>query len=152
MIPLHMCCAAGRTKDALGSYSIFLFPIAIGLIVGFDSSAFYFFLILAVITVALNMVNKVKNEEDKDAEEPNAYVKVFRCFSFLVILLFVMAETMYRDNATLGAMVYALFAARGLMGLLTLTKRKPDRRMPDIVFNVLWLLFGALMLYFTYAG
>lgn len=123
-----MCCAAGRTKDALGSYSIFLFPIAIGLIVGFDSSAFYFFLILAVITVALNMVNKIRNEEDKDAEEPNAYVKVFRCFSFLVILLFVMAETMYRDNATLGAMVYALFAARGLMGLLTLTKRKPDRR------------------------
>lgn len=40
MIPLHLCCAAGRTKDALGSYSIFLFPIAIGLIVGFDSSAF----------------------------------------------------------------------------------------------------------------
>ena len=122
------------------------------LIVGFDSSAFYFFLILAVITVALNMVNKVRNEEDKDAEEPNAYVKVFRCFSLLVILLFVMAETMYRDNATLGAMVYALFAARGLMGLLTLTKRKPDRRMSDIVFNVLWLLFGAMMLYFTYAG
>lgn len=102
MIPLHLCCAAGRTKDALGSYSIFLFPIAIGLIVGFDSSAFYFFLVLAVITVALNMVNKVRNEEDKDAEEPNAYVKVFRCFSLLVILLFVMAETMYRDNATLG--------------------------------------------------
>ena len=49
-------------------------------------------------------------------------------------------------------MVYALFAARGLMGLLTLTKRKPDKRMSDIVFNVLWLLFGALMLYFTYAG
>mgnify|MGYP000012377144 FL=1 len=98
------------------------------------------------------MVNKVRNEEDKDAEEPNAYVKVFRCFSLLVILLFVMAETMYRDNATLGAMVYALFAARGLMGLLTLTKRKPDRRMSDIVFNVLWLLFGAMMLYFTYAG
>ena len=57
-----------------------------------------------MITVALNMVNKVRNEEDKDTEEPNAYVKVFRCFSFLVILLFVMAETMYRDNATLGAM------------------------------------------------
>ena len=64
MIPLHLCCVAGRTKDALGSYSIFLFPIAIGLIVGFDSSAFYFFLILAVITVALGMVNKVRNEED----------------------------------------------------------------------------------------
>ena len=150
MIPLHMCCAAGRTKDALGSYSIFLFPIAIGLIVGFDSSAFYFFLILAVITVALGMVNKVRNEEDKDAEEPNAYVKMFRCFSLLVILLFVMAETMYRGNATLEAIVYALFAARGLTGLLTLTKRKPDRRMADIVLNVLWLLFGAVMLYSIY--
>lgn len=145
-----MCCAAGRTKDALGSYSIFLFPIAIGLIVGFDSSAFYFFLILAVITVALGMVNKVRNEEDKDAEEPNAYVKMFRCFSLLVILLFVMAETMYRGNATLEAIVYALFAARGLTGLLTLTKRKPDRRMADIVLNVLWLLFGAVMLYSIY--
>ena len=137
MIPLHMCCAAGRTKDALGSLLDIFISDSYRLIVGFDSSAFYFFLILAVITVALNMVNKVRNEEDKDAEEPNAYVKVFRCFSFLVILLFVMAETMYRDNATLGAMVYALFAARGLMGLLTLTKRKPDRRMSDIVFNVL---------------
>lgn len=145
-----MCCAAGRTKDALGSYSIFLFPIAIGLIVGFDSSAFYFFLILAVITVALSVVNKVRNEEGKDAEEPNAYVKVFRCFSLLVILLFVMAETMYRGNATLEAIVYALFAARGLTGLLTLTKRKPDRRMADIVLNVLWLLFGAVMLYSIY--
>lgn len=150
MIPLHLCCAAGRTKDVLGSYSIFLFPIAIGLIVGFDSSAFYFFLILAVITVALGMVNNVRNEEDKDAEEPNAYVKMFRCFSLLVILLFVMAETMYRGNATLGAMVYALFAAKGLIGLLTLTKRKPDRRMADIVLNVLWLLFGAVMLYSIY--
>lgn len=151
MIPLHLCCATGRTKDALGSYSIFLFPIAIGLIVGFDSSAFYFFLILAVITVALGMVNKVRNEEDEDAEKPNAYVKVFRCFSLLVILLFVMAETMYRGNATLEAIVYALFAARGLMGLLTLTKRKPDRRMSaDIVLNVLWLLFGAVMLYSIY--
>lgn len=150
MIPLHLCCAAGRTKDALGSYSIFLFPIAIGLIIGFDSSAFYFFLVLAVITVALGMVNKVRNEEDKDAEEPNAYVKMFRCFSLLVILLFVMAETMYRGNATLEAIVYALFAARGLMGLLTLTKRKPDRRMADIVLNVLWLLFGAVMLYSIY--
>ena len=150
MIPLHLCCAAGRTKDALGSYSIFLFPIAIGLIVGFDSSAFYFFLILAVITVALGMVNKVRNEEDKDAEEPNAYVKMFRCFSLLVILLFVMAETKYRGNATLEAIVYALFAAKGLMGLLTLTKRKPDRRMADIVLNVLWLLFGAVMLYSIY--
>lgn len=150
MIPLHLCCAAGRTKDALGSYSIFLFPIAIGLIVGFDSSAFYSFLILAVITVALGMVNKVRNEEDKDAEEPNAYVKMFRCFSLLVILLFVMAETMYRGNATLEAIVYALFAAKGLMGLLTLTKRKPDRRMADIVLNVLWLLFGAVMLYSIY--
>lgn len=150
MIPLHLCCAAGRTKDALGSYSIFLFPIAIGLIVGFDSSAFYFFLILAVITVALGMVNKVRNEEDKDAEEPNAYVKMFRCFSLLVILLFVMAETMYRGNATLEAIVYALFAAKGLMGLLTLTNRKPDRRMADIVLNVLWLLFGAVMLYSIY--
>lgn len=150
MIPLHLCCAAGRTKDALGSYSIFLFPIAIGLIVGFDSSAFYFFLILAVITVALGMVNKVRNEEDKDAEEPNAYVKMFRCFSLLVLLLFVMAETMYRGNATLEAIVYALFAAKGLMGLLTLTKRKPDRRMADIVLNVLWLLFGAVMLYSIY--
>lgn len=150
MIPLHLCCAADRTKDALGSYSIFLFPIAIGLIVGFDSSAFYFFLILAVITVALSVVNKVRNEEDKDAEEPNAYVKLFRCFSLLVILLFVMAETMYRGNATLEAIVYALFAARGLTGLLTLTKRKPDRRMSDIVLNVLWLLFGAVMLYSIY--
>lgn len=150
MIPLHLCCAAGRTKDALGSYSIFLFPIAIGLIVGFDSSAFYFFLILAVITVALSVVNKVRNEEDKDAEEPNTYVKMFRCFSLLVILLFVMAETMYRGNATLEAIVYALFAARGLTGLLTLTKRKPDRRMSDIVLNVLWLLFGAVMLYSIY--
>lgn len=150
MIPLHLCCAAGRTKDVLDSYSIFLFPIAIGLIVGFDSSAFYFFLILAVITVALGMVNKVRKEEDEDAEEPNAYVKMFRCFSLLVILLFVMAETMYRGNATLEAIVYALFAAKGLMGLLTLTKRKPDRRMSDIVLNVLWLLFGAVMLYSIY--
>lgn len=152
MIPLHLGCAAGSTKDALDSYSVFLFPIAIGLIIGFDSSAFYFFLILAVITVALNMVNKVRNEEDKDVEEPNTCVKIFRCFSLLVILLFVMAETMYRGNTTLETIVYALFTARGLIGLLTLTKRKPDRHMSDIVFNVLWLLFGALMLYFTYAG
>lgn len=71
-----------QDKRRIGQLLDILFPIAIGLIVGFDSSAFYFFLILAVITVALNMVNKVRNEEDKDTEEPNAYVKVFRCFSF----------------------------------------------------------------------
>lgn len=76
MIPLHMCCAAGRTKDALGSYSIFLFPIAIGLIVGFDSSAFYFFLILAVITVALNMVNKVKMRKTKTQK---SQMRMSRC-------------------------------------------------------------------------
>lgn len=45
---------------------------------------------------------------------------------------------------------YALFAAIGLIGLLTLKKRKPDRRIFDIVFNALLLLYSAVMLYSIY--
>lgn len=45
---------------------------------------------------------------------------------------------------------YALFAAIGLIGLLTFKKRKPDWRIFDIVFNALLLLYSAVMLYSIY--
>lgn len=45
---------------------------------------------------------------------------------------------------------YVLFAAIGLIGLLTLKKRKTDWRIFDIVFNVLLLLYSAVMLYSIY--
>lgn len=77
---------------------------------------------------------------------------MFSWFSFFVFIFFVIVETMYRRNAALETIVYVLFAARGITGLLTLAKRKPNWRMFDIVFNVLWLLFGLVMLYYTYTG
>lgn len=45
---------------------------------------------------------------------------------------------------------YVLFAAIGLIGLLTLKKRKPDWRIFDIVFNALLLLYSGVMLYSIY--
>lgn len=80
-----------------------------------------------------------------------AFAQLFSWFSFFMFIFFVIVETMYRGNTTLETIVYVLFAARGIIGLLTLTRRKPAWRIFDIVFNILWLLFGAVMLYFIYA-
>ena len=80
------------------------------------------------------------------------FAQLFSWFTLLIFGLFLIFDLTYRGNTMFNTIAYVLFAAIGLIGLLTLKKRKPDWRIFDIVFNVLWLLFGALMLYFTYAG
>ena len=80
------------------------------------------------------------------------FAQLYEWFTLLIFGLFLIFDLTYRGNTMFNTIAYVLFAAIGLIGLLTLKKRKPDWRIFDIVFNVLWLLFGALMLYFTYAG
>ena len=80
------------------------------------------------------------------------FAQLFSWFTFLIFGLFLIFDLTCRGNTMFNTIAYVFFAAIGLIGLLTLKKRKPDWRIFDIVFNVLWLLFGALMLYFTYAG
>ena len=80
------------------------------------------------------------------------FAQLYEWFTLLIFGLFLIFDLTWRGNTMFNTIAYVLFAAIGIIGLLTLKKRKPDWRIFDIVFNVLWLLFGALMLYFTYAG
>lgn len=78
------------------------------------------------------------------------FAQLFSWFTFLICVYIVIVATMYRGNATLYTILYVLFAARGLIGLLTLKKRKPKWRIFDIVLNVLLLLYSAVMFYSIY--
>lgn len=78
------------------------------------------------------------------------FAQLFSWFTFLICVYIVIVATMYRGNAMLYTILYVLFAARGIIGLLTLKKRKPKWRIFDIVLNVLLLLYSAVMFYSTY--
>lgn len=148
MLLLQLPCIVHRFGMILNSLSIFLFPIGIGLIIGFDTSTFYFFIFLATITVILENVNLIKQE--KDLKKVPVYVGLFKCFSLLVIIFFVMVEIIYPNNIVLKTTIYTLFLARGIIGLFIVTKWKTNWRIFNIVFNILWLLFGMLMFYSLY--
>lgn len=75
---------------------------------------------------------------------------MFSWFTLLIFGLFLIFDLTHRGNTMFNTIAYALFAAIGLIGLLTFKKRKPDWRIFDIVFNALLLLYSAVMLYSIY--
>lgn len=75
---------------------------------------------------------------------------MYEWFTLLIFGLFLIFNLTYRGNTMFNTIAYVLFAAIGLIGLLTFKKRKPDWRIFDIVFNVLLLLYSAVMLYSIY--
>lgn len=75
---------------------------------------------------------------------------MYEWFTLLIFGLFLIFDLTYRGNTMFNTIAYALFAAIGLIGLLTFKKRKPDWRIFDIVFNALLLLYSAVMLYSIY--
>lgn len=75
---------------------------------------------------------------------------MYEWFTLLIIGLFLIFDLTCRGNTMFNTIAYVFFAAIGLIGLLTLKKRKPDWRIFDIVFNVLLLLYSAVMLYSIY--
>lgn len=78
------------------------------------------------------------------------FTQLYEWFTLLIFGLFLIFDLTHRGNTMFNTIAYALFAAIGLIGLLTLKKRKPDWRIFDIVFNVLLLLYSAVMLYSIY--
>ena len=78
------------------------------------------------------------------------FAQLFSWFTFLIFGLFLIFDLTYRGNTMFNTIAYALFAAIGLIGLLTFKKRKPDWRILDITFNVILLLLGGLALGATY--
>lgn len=78
------------------------------------------------------------------------FAQLYEWFTLLIFGLFLILDFTWRGNTMFNTIAYALFAAIGLIGLLTLKKRKPDWRIFDIVFNVLLLLYSAVMLYSIY--
>lgn len=75
---------------------------------------------------------------------------MYEWFTLLIFGLFLIFNLTYRGNTMFNTIAYVLFAAIGLIGLLTFKKRKPDWRIFDIVFNALLLLYSAVMLYSIY--
>jgi hypothetical protein len=78
------------------------------------------------------------------------FAQLYEWFTLLIFGLFLIFDLTWRGTTMFNTIAYALFAAIGLIGLLTLKKRKPDWRIFDIVFNVLLLLYSAVMLYSIY--
>lgn len=78
------------------------------------------------------------------------FAQLYEWFTLLIFGLFLIFDLTWRGNTMFNTIAYALFAAIGLIGLLTLKKRKPDWRIFDIVFNMLLLLYSAVMLYSIY--
>lgn len=78
------------------------------------------------------------------------FAQLFSWFTLLIFGLFLIFDLTHRGNTMFNTIAYALFAAIGLIGLLTFKKRKPDWRIFDIVFNALLLLYSAVMLYSIY--
>ena len=78
------------------------------------------------------------------------FAQLYEWFTLLIFGLFLIFDLTWRGNTMFNTIVYVLFAAIGLIGLLTFKKRKPDWRIFDIVFNVLLLLYSAVMLYSIY--
>ena len=78
------------------------------------------------------------------------FAQLYEWFTLLIFGLFLIFDLTHHGNTMFNTIAYVLFAAIGLIGLLTLKKRKPDWRIFDIVFNVLLLLYSAVMLYSIY--
>lgn len=78
------------------------------------------------------------------------FAQLYEWFTLLIFGLFLIFDLTWRGNTMFNTIAYIFFAAIGLIGLLTLKKRKPDWRIFDIVFNVLLLLYSAVMLYSIY--
>lgn len=78
------------------------------------------------------------------------FAQLFSWFTLLIFGLFLIFDLTWRGNTMFNTIAYVLFAAIGLIGLLTFKKRKPDWRIFDIVFNALLLLYSAVMLYSIY--
>lgn len=78
------------------------------------------------------------------------FAQLFSWFTFLIFGLFLIFDLTYRGNTMFNTIAYVLFAAIGIIGLLTFKKRKPDWRILDITFNVILLLLGGLALGATY--
>lgn len=75
---------------------------------------------------------------------------MYEWFTLLIFGLFLIFDLTWRGNTIFNTIAYVLFAAIGIIGLLTFKKRKPDWRIFDIVFNALLLLYSAVMLYSIY--
>lgn len=78
------------------------------------------------------------------------FAQLYEWFTLLIFGLFLIFDLTWRGNTMFNTIAYVLFAAIGLIGLLTFKRRKPDWRIFDIVFNVLLLLYSAVMLYSIY--
>lgn len=78
------------------------------------------------------------------------FAQLYEWFTLLIFGLFLIFDLTWRGNTMFNTIAYVLFAAIGLIGLLTFKKRKPDWRILDIVFNALLLLYSAVMLYSIY--
>lgn len=78
------------------------------------------------------------------------FAQLFSWFTLLIFGLFLIFDLTWRGNTMFNTIAYVLFAAIGLIGLLTFKKRKPDWRIFNIVFNALLLLYSAVMLYSIY--
>lgn len=78
------------------------------------------------------------------------FAQLYEWFTLLIFGLFSILDLTCRGNTMFNTIAYVFFAAIGLIGLLTFKKRKPDWRIFDIVFNVLLLLYSAVMLYSIY--
>lgn len=78
------------------------------------------------------------------------FAQLYEWFTLLIFGLFLILDFTWRGNTMFNTIAYVLFAAIGIIGLLTFKKRKPDWRIFDIVFNVLLLLYSAVMLYSIY--
>lgn len=78
------------------------------------------------------------------------FAQLYEWFTLLIFGLFLILDLTWQGNTMFNTIAYVLFAAIGIIGLLTFKKRKPDWRIFDIVFNVLLLLYSAVMLYSIY--
>lgn len=78
------------------------------------------------------------------------FAQLYEWFTLLIFGLFLIFDLTCRGNTMFNTIAYVLFAAIGLIGLLTFKKRKPDWRILDITFNVILLLLGGLALLATY--
>lgn len=78
------------------------------------------------------------------------FAQLYEWFTLLIFGLFLIFDLTWRGNTMFNTIAYVLFAVIGIIGLLTLKKRKPDWRIFDIVFNALLLLYSAVMLYSIY--
>lgn len=154
MTQLHLLCATGRTKDTLSILTALLFPVSTGLIIGLDSFIFYLCLVLSIVAVTVRYAVAKRKErrdghKDTDKTEKKEMHTDAKDWNSLM-LFFWMVERIFPLGVTLRTVVYTLFVALGLTCLLTAKKSKSVWHIFNISINVLWMLYGIIMLYFLY--